>query len=206
MAIYNHKLRTDGWTVSLSTPRHFLQRPWPCWEWGEDREHEVCLAPKWHRVFSRKNRRSICSFLNLSSGRSVAIDVHPIVWLEQLAGFLRFFLASFLGTVSNTPNFMVTSTKKFELHILASLFTWNICKKLQNSLVLDDVYIGLWEIANKRAFYTKFWENLWSEKNANPSGHSTLHSKCNFGKNFKPLWMARSSANELRVHIQIHIV
>ena len=37
---------------------------------------------------------------------------------EQLAGFLGFFLASFLGMANNTPNFTSTSIMKFELHIL----------------------------------------------------------------------------------------
>ena len=41
----------------------------------------------------------------------------------------------------------------------------------------------------------------WSGKYANPSGHNTAHSKCNFKNFFEPLWAARSLANKLRVHV-----
>ena len=50
--------------------------------------------------------------------------------------FLGFFLASFLGTSNNTPNFTVTSTKKFELHILTPLSTWKNCKNYEIQLYL----------------------------------------------------------------------
>ena len=53
----------------------------------------------------------------------------------------------------------------------------------------------------KQKSLTEIRENLWSEKYANPSGHITAHSKCNFKKIFKPLWAARSSANELWSHV-----
>ena len=43
---------------------------------------------------------------------------------KHLAWFLGLFLASFLVTANNAPNFTATSTKKFELHILAPLPTW----------------------------------------------------------------------------------
>ena len=47
----------------------------------------------------------------------------------------------------------VTSTRKFELHILAPSPLDKI-KKLQNFAILNVVYIGL--ITNRRAFLTKF--------------------------------------------------
>ena len=98
---------------------------------------------------------------------------------NNLQGFLA-FLASFLGTANNTPKFTATSTKIFELHILAPLSTWKNYKELRNSIVVDVVYIGLLEIANRRTFLAEIWEGLWSEKYAIPSGHNTTNSKCNF--------------------------
>ena len=52
---------------------------------------------------------------------------------------------------------------------LAPLSTWKKLQNLQNYVVLDVVYIGLLEIANKRAFLVEIRENLWSEKDANPT-------------------------------------
>ena len=121
--------------------------------------------------------------------------------IEQPVELLGLYLALFLGTASNTPNFTVTSTKEINLHILAPISTWFFLQKLQNFVVLDVVYIRLLEIANIRAILTEIWENLWSVKHANPTGHNTAHSKCNFMKFFEPLWVARFSANELWVHV-----
>ena len=99
---------------------------------------------------------------------------------EVLAG-IGLFLASLLGMANNTTIFTATSTKKFELHILAPLSTWKNCKNY-HSVVLDVEYIGLPETANKKVFLIEIIENLWSVKYANPSGHNTTHSKYNFRK------------------------
>ena len=54
--------------------------------------------------------------------------------IKQIVGFLGFFLASFLGTASNTPNFKANLTKKFKFHILAPLSTWKNCKNYETLL------------------------------------------------------------------------
>ena len=124
------------------------------------------------------------------------------VTTEKLGRFLRLFRASFLSIAINTPNFTVTTGKKFRFHILAPLLHLKTLQKQWNFGVLDHVYIGLSETTNKRAFLTKIWDNLWSEKSANPSGHNTNHGKCNFRRrNIEHLWAARYSANEVWVHV-----
>ena len=61
-------------------------------------------------------------------------SLKTLVDIEQLAGILGAFLASLLDTASNTPNFMASSTKKFELYILAPLSSRKNCKNYETLL------------------------------------------------------------------------
>ena len=67
---------------------------------------------------------------------------------KQVARFLGHFVASFLATAINTPNFTSLSSKKFELHILAPLSIGKNLQELWNSAILNVVYCtyGCWKL------------------------------------------------------------